>query len=851
MRKFKGNNTKRLVAIILTLILMLPVQTAFAAESSSPLDILMSSNDETSDIADIENDIEDEDNVEISEPEEDAESSDIEDEEVDDDTEPFDANIPPLKTGGHDTYMQGYKDGTFLPNAKMKRAEVSTVIYNLLTTKPTPVKGQFNDVDDDAWYGNAINSLASVGIVNGKKDKIFEPNGMITRAEVATILSKFYPKKTASNPFPDLKDSHWAYDALITAYSYGWLKGDSSTNALRPNDTITRVEVVTIMNRVLEREETSATLKRKFKDVSDSHWGFRAINEAATPLPGTEWTEPTNPAPTGDKVIVTGNGVNFRAEANTNCSVLKVLYSGVILDVIDTSVAGWTKAKHSDGTVGYISNDYIKAYDGAQPPEVTGDISVALYKYYHIQGSVDGSMSNARWKSDDPSIASVHGYNDGSSNIALRTDPNGYCLIYGKKQGTTNVHLTDKSGNIKKTYKVVVKAPEAVRFISTTNINPTKNQKFTLKAITDTSKTGVKFVVSGAGSGTYETSTSTTEKQTNTGYTDNSAKVFTKEVSFGTAGSYVVKAYSKDSSGNWSSDYCSFNMLVNSSSGSLTETTTSQRSVTNEMIDVIKTYEGSYTLAYLDKLASTNVITAGYGFVVYNNESFYNNLTISEQNAMLQDTINNGSYVKVTEQFRKNNNVKMSQCQFDALVSFAYNLGPYSIDEKYTTFRIMMNASSTINNVSASNPQSGKTNAGDAKMYANATATGTALATVPNGTSVSVTEVKHIKGDVNNLWYKITYSGKTGWIRGGNVRFTNRGTVDLAYVDEQMFGSNLLEWNSAGGNRLPGLVYRRLGESKVFCYANYAEAKNSSSNPNYRKNVGFDVPPNVPGLALK
>lgn len=211
--------------------------------------------------------------------------------------------------------------------------------------------------------------------------------------------------------------------------------------------------------------------------------------------------------------------------------------------------------------------------------------------------------------------------------------------------------------------------------------------------------------------------------------------------------------------------------------------------------------------------------------------------------AMLRDTINNGNYVKDLQSFQSTYNVKMSQVQFDAMVSFGYNLGTgYFKDNSNYTFNIFLNAMT-----SPTLPVSATINAGETTLY-NQAGTGSSNGTVPNGASITITEIKRVNGDVDNLWFKITYSGKTGWIRGGCARFSSATTRDLEYIDEQLFGSNLLEWNSAGGTRLPGLVYRRLGEAKIFCYGNYKDAYSSSSN--YRKNVGFDAPTNVPGLSL-
>ena len=137
-------------------------------------------------------------------------------------------------------------------------------------------------------------------------------------------------------------------------------------------------------------------------------------------------------------------------------------------------------------------------------------------------------------------------------------------------------------------------------------------------------------------------------------------------------------------------------------------------------------------------------------------------------------------------------------------------------------------------------PAGGTVNNEEVEVYASHSATSSRIGTISISTPVTVTEVKRIDGNVDQLWYKVSYSGTSGWIRGGHVRFSSYSGCDLAYVDEQLFGSNLLEWNKSGGVMLPGLVYRRLGEAKIFCYGNYTDAHSGSAN--YRVNVGFDLP---------
>lgn len=187
-----------------------------------------------------------------------------------------------LNADDHIAYMNGDNKGNFRPNANITRAEVAQVFYNLLTDKST-AKASFNDVAADAWYAEAVGTLAGMGIVNGVGSNNFQPNRSITRAEFATIAARFAKASAASFDFNDVPKSHWAYSYISTAAAYGWVTG-SGNNKFEPERAITRAEVATIVNRMLRRLGDEAAIDagegRDWPDVSDSHWAAVAIAEA-------------------------------------------------------------------------------------------------------------------------------------------------------------------------------------------------------------------------------------------------------------------------------------------------------------------------------------------------------------------------------------------------------------------------------------------------------------------------------------------------------------------------------------------------------------------------------------------
>ena len=189
-----------------------------------------------------------------------------------------------LETENHIAYMSGVGAGRFEPNANMTRAQVAQMFYNLLLDKRITVTASFSDVSSGKWYTEAVNALASLGIIQGSNGK-FRPNDPITRAEFVAIAMRFADTvRGARANFTDVPTSAWYYDSIASAVSYGWI-GGYSDGSFRPTKQITRAEVVTIVNRMLNRSfDSSVRLNAvtNFSDVPVTHWAFGAISEATT-----------------------------------------------------------------------------------------------------------------------------------------------------------------------------------------------------------------------------------------------------------------------------------------------------------------------------------------------------------------------------------------------------------------------------------------------------------------------------------------------------------------------------------------------------------------------------------------
>ena len=89
------------------------------------------------------------------------------------------------------------------------------------------------------------------------------------------------------NIFTDITNDHWAAEHIYTAIAMDWIKGYAD-GTFRPDNKITRAEVVTIVNRVTERNadmdfiEAHVSELLSFSDVKDKgYWAYTAIVEAS------------------------------------------------------------------------------------------------------------------------------------------------------------------------------------------------------------------------------------------------------------------------------------------------------------------------------------------------------------------------------------------------------------------------------------------------------------------------------------------------------------------------------------------------------------------------------------------
>jgi hypothetical protein len=201
--------------------------------------------------------------------------------------------IPELNKDDHFAYMQGYPEGTFYPSRNMTRAEAVVMFSRLLAEAMNLDKDYrssfYPDVDLSLWYANQVCYMQQLGVLaHYCRDEKFRPNDPVTRAEFATLAAHFDKLElTDTNKFTDVADNHWAVKFINSAAAKGWIIGYPD-NTFNPEAFIIRSEVVTLVNRILERKADKdyvtanvKTLPRSYSDLTSLHWAYWDIMEAS------------------------------------------------------------------------------------------------------------------------------------------------------------------------------------------------------------------------------------------------------------------------------------------------------------------------------------------------------------------------------------------------------------------------------------------------------------------------------------------------------------------------------------------------------------------------------------------
>ena len=136
----------------------------------------------------------------------------------------------------------------------------------------------FRDFDKSAWYAEAVSAAVDNGLLYGKSSTTLDPNGDMTRAEMAAIINRSFGcyKAADISQYKDVSKDKWYYKDIALAAQMGTYNGRSSS-AMAPDAPISRQEAMTVVARALELDydSYSKTDLSAFSDRSEiSNWAL-------------------------------------------------------------------------------------------------------------------------------------------------------------------------------------------------------------------------------------------------------------------------------------------------------------------------------------------------------------------------------------------------------------------------------------------------------------------------------------------------------------------------------------------------------------------------------------------------
>ena len=156
--------------------------------------------------------------------------------------------------------INGVNETAFAPELPVTRAAFVTMLVRALDLPSASGTVPFTDVRQDAWYASAVEAAYKAGILTGRSQTRFAPEGTMTREEMAVMIIRAYEVKrgekvdtsTKQSQFTDDKQmSVWARTSIQVAFDLGLLHGRGS-NQFAPQGVTTRAESVQVIANVLD-----------------------------------------------------------------------------------------------------------------------------------------------------------------------------------------------------------------------------------------------------------------------------------------------------------------------------------------------------------------------------------------------------------------------------------------------------------------------------------------------------------------------------------------------------------------------------------------------------------------------
>ncbi len=273
-------------------------------------------------------------------------------------------------------FISGYPDNTFKPNDNMKICEAITVVSKVggFGSHYNPASlSKFLDVSESDWYFKNVMYLEEKGLLDFFGEKL-RPDDAVTRAEFVELLAGFGIKNNGTNiTFTDVLAGDKHNEAIFAAASAGLVNGYPD-GTFGPDKTITRAEVVTVINRLIERNAVNENAEKitTFSDIGD-HWAkyniIAAASERITDNKLIWYIGDAVQTKTAEELKATDTGLvaEYLAGLDINDAVASENKLEQIKDRRIAEIRATATAVEITGTKYYVSEDGNDENDGKSP----------------------------------------------------------------------------------------------------------------------------------------------------------------------------------------------------------------------------------------------------------------------------------------------------------------------------------------------------------------------------------------------------------------------------------------------------------------------------------------------------
>ena len=178
------------------------------------------------------------------------------------------------------TFAGWFSDKALTKAVTSVKLTANTTVYAKWTQNGGTAQDPFVDVKEGAYYYDAVLWAVEQKITSGTSATTFSPDASCTRAQMVTFLWRAAgsPKvENGKNPFTDVKADAYYYDAVLWAVEKGVTSGTSATT-FSPDATVTRGQTVTFLYRNAGSPEVSGTMP--FTDVEADAYYAKAVQWA-------------------------------------------------------------------------------------------------------------------------------------------------------------------------------------------------------------------------------------------------------------------------------------------------------------------------------------------------------------------------------------------------------------------------------------------------------------------------------------------------------------------------------------------------------------------------------------------